>query len=89
MVLKIEVFISQPSCSGGRLVLRLMEEIKKEYGGRVEVEVLKGLTEKVKEYDLKVSPAIIIDRDVRIIGVCPSKQTLRNALREAGVAPAS
>jgi hypothetical protein len=85
MALKVEVFTSQPSCSGGRLVLRLMDEIKREYGDRVEVEVFKGLTEKAKEYGLKVSPAIIIDKDVRIIGVCPSKQTMRNALREAGV----
>jgi len=32
MTLKIEVFTSLPSCSGGRLVLRLIDEIKKEYG---------------------------------------------------------
>lgn len=85
MALKIEVFTSQPSCSGGRMVLRLIEQIKKEYGDKIEVEVFKGLTDKAKEYDLKVSPAIIIDKDVRIIGVCPSKQTLKNAIREAGV----
>jgi hypothetical protein len=85
MALKIEVFTSQPSCSGGRMVLRLMEQIKREYGDKIEVEVFKGLTDKAKEYGLKVSPAIIIDKDVRIIGVCPSKQTLKNAIREAGV----
>ncbi len=86
MALKIEVFTSLPSCSGGRLVLRLIDEIKKEYGDRIDVEVFKGPCEKAKEYGLKVSPAIVIDRDVRIIGVCPSKNTLRNALREAGLA---
>jgi hypothetical protein len=62
-----------------------MDEIKRDYGEKIEVEVFKGLTEKAKEYGLKVSPAIIIDKDVRIIGVCPSKQTLKNAIREAGV----
>lgn len=85
MALKIEVFTSLPSCSGGRMVLKLMEQIKKEYGDKIEVEVIKGPTDKTKEYGLKVSPAIIIDKDVRIIGVCPSKQTLKNAIREAGV----
>jgi hypothetical protein len=63
----------------------LIQQIKKDYGNKIEVEVFKGLTEKAKEYGLKVSPAIIIDKDVRIIGVCPSKQTLKNAIREAGV----
>jgi len=83
--LKIEVFTSQPSCSGGRLMLRLLDEIKEEYGDKVEVEVYRGPSEKAKEYGLTVSPAIIIDRDVRIIGVCPTKKTLREAIREAGV----
>jgi len=85
MALKIEVFTSQPSCSGGRLVLRLIDEIKKEYGEKIEVEINSGPNEKAKSYGLKVSPAIIIDKDVRIIGVCPSKKTLRDAIREAGV----
>ena len=85
MPLKIEVFTSQPSCSGGRLMLRLVDEIKREYGDKVEVEVYRGPSEKAKEYGLTVSPAIIIDGDVRIIGVCPTKKTLREAIREAGV----
>jgi hypothetical protein len=56
------------------MVLRLVDEIKRDYEEKIEV-----------EYDLKVSPAIIIDKDIRIIGVCPSKKTLKNAIREAGV----
>jgi len=67
------------------MVLRLMDQIKKEYGDKIEVKVFKGITDEAKEYGLKVSPAIVIDKDVRIIGVCPSKQTLKNAIREAGV----
>ena len=85
MALKVEVFTSQPSCSGGRLVLKLIDEVKREYGDKIEVEVYKGPSEKAKEYDLKVSPAIVIDKDIRIIGVCPSKATLIDALREAGI----
>ena len=30
-------------------------------------------------------PTIVIDKDIRIIRVCPSKETLREAPREAGV----
>jgi predicted DsbA family dithiol-disulfide isomerase len=85
MPMKVEVFTSQPPCSGGRVVLKLIEEIKKEYGNKIEVEIHKGPTEKAKEYGLKVSPAIVIDKDIRIIGVCPSKATLIDALREAGL----
>jgi len=84
-VLKVEVFTSEPSCSGGRLVLKLIEEIKSEYGDKIEVEIYKGPGEKTKEYNLTVSPAIVIDKDIRIIGVCPSKATFVDALREAGL----
>ena len=65
--------------------MKLIEEIRKEYGDKIEIETYKGPTEKAKEYDLKVSPAIVIDKDIRIIGVCPSKTTLTDALREAGL----
>ena len=63
----------------------MMEEIKEEYGDRIEVQVYKGLCDRLKAYKLEVSPAVIIDEDIRIIGVCPSKETLKEALREAGV----
>ena len=85
MALKVEVFTSQPSCSGGRLLLRLMDEIKQEYGDSIDVEVFKGTCSKATEYGLEVSPAIVIDSDIRIIGVCPSKETFKDALREAGI----
>ena len=85
MTLLVEVFTSLPPCSGGRLVLRLIEEIKKEYGDSIEVKIHKGISDKTKEYGLEVSPAIIIDKDIQIIGVCPSKETLHDAFREAGL----
>ena len=85
MPVKVEVFVSQPPCSGGRLLLKLMDEIKQEYGDKTEVEIHRGLDEKAKEYRLKVSPALIIDGDIRIIGVCPTKKTIKEALREAGI----
>lgn len=85
MPLKVEVFTSQPPCSGGRLLLKLMEEIREEYGDQIELQVYKGPCDQLKKYKIDVSPAIVIDKDIRIIGVCPSKQTLEDALREAGV----
>lgn len=85
MPLKAEVFTSQPPCSGGRLLLKLMEKIREEYEDQIELQVYKGPCDQLKKYKIDVSPAIVIDKDIRIIGVCPSKQTLEDALREAGV----
>lgn len=66
-------------------MLRLIEKIKEEYMDRIEVEVYKGVNQKLGKYQIATSPAIVIDKDVRIIGVCPSEETLKEALREAGV----
>lgn len=84
-MIKVEVFASEPPCSGGRLLLRLIEEIRDEYAGRAEFEIFYGENDKTSEYDIRTTPAIVVDKDIRIIGVCPSKETLKNALFEAGV----
>ena len=85
MPIRVEVFTSEPPCSGGRLVLKLIEKIKEEYGDKIEVEIYRGVCQKLEEYGIKASPAIVIDKDIRLIGVCPSEETLRDALREAGL----
>ena len=85
MAIKVEVFISQPPCSGSRQLLKLIEEIKREYGERIKVEIYRGHCDKTKEYGIKYTPALVIDRDIRIIGVCPTKRTIKEALREAGI----
>ncbi|MEM1785326.1 MAG: thioredoxin family protein [Candidatus Bathyarchaeia archaeon] len=85
MPVKVEVFTSEPPCSGGRLLLKLVEKIRGEYEGKIEVEIYRGVNPKLSEYGITASPAIVIDKDIRIIGVCPSEETLKEALREAGV----
>ncbi|MDH5816415.1 MAG: thioredoxin family protein [Candidatus Nezhaarchaeales archaeon] len=87
MKVKVEVFTSEPPCSGGRLLLKLIEKIKEEYKDKIDVEIYRGPNPKLSEYGISSSPAIVIDKDIRIIGVCPSEETLREALREAGVIP--
>jgi len=85
MAIKVEVFTSEPPCAGGRLLLKLIDKIKEEYKDRIDVEIFKGVNQKLGEYQIATSPAVVIDKDIRIIGVCPSEETLKEALREAGV----
>jgi predicted DsbA family dithiol-disulfide isomerase len=83
--LLVEVFASLPPCSGGRLVRKMMKVIEEKYGDRVEIKIYEGINEKVEEYGIETTPAIVIDEDIRIIGVAPSMETLENALKEAGL----
>ena len=85
MKLLVEVFSSLPSCSGGRAVKKLMREVAERYGDRVEIKFYEGENDKTKEYGIETTPAIVVDRDIRIIGVSPTMETMENALKEAGL----
>ena len=41
--------------------------------------------ERMAELGLKVVPAMVIEKLVRIEGICPSRETLWKALREFGL----
>jgi len=84
-MITVEVITSVPPCSGGRLLLKRVEQLKQEYGEQIEIVKYEGVNEKTEEYEIVNGPAIIIDKDIRITGMCPSIETLHNALREAGL----
>ena len=82
---KIEAFLSVPTCSGGISLSRLLKEIEREFGDKVEIVTYEGHNELFEEYGLTAAPAVVVGELVRIIGVCPSKESLVSALREAGL----
>ena len=82
---KIEAFLSIPTCSGGVNLSRLLQEIEGEFGDRVEVIIYKGRHELFEKYNLTAAPALVIGELVRIMGVCPSKESLISALKEVGL----
>ena len=82
---KIEAFLSVPTCSGGIALSRLLKEIERDYNNKVEIFTYKGNNELFQEYRLTAAPAIVVEELVRIMGTCPSKETLIAALYEAGM----
>lgn len=82
---KVEAFLSVPTCSGGVSLSKLLREIEQEFGDKVEIITYEGRNELFEEYDLTAAPAIVVGELVRIMGVCPSKESLVSALREAGL----
>ena len=45
----------------------------------------KGRHELFEKYNLTAAPALVIGELVRTMGVCPSKESLLSALKEAGL----
>ena len=87
MKIKMEVFSGDPPCSGCTNLLKLADEYQERYKNRLEVIKLIGTQaiEKFNEYGLGCTPATVINGLIRIEGICPSYNTLDNALKEAGL----
>jgi len=82
---KIEAFLSTPTGSSDSNLSSLLREIKEEFGNRVEIAIYKEGNELFEEYNLTSTPAVVIEELIKIMGFCPSKETLLSALREVGM----
>jgi len=87
MKLRMEVFSGDPPCPGCAAILALADEYARKYKGKLEVIKLVGqeAVPKFEEYKLSCVPAVVINEKIRIEGICPSRTTLDNALREGGL----
>ena len=87
MKVKMEVFSGDPPCSSCTELLKLADEYQKKYKDNLEVIKLIGkeATVKFNEYGLGCTPATVINNSIRIEGICPSRDTLDNALKGAGL----
>jgi hypothetical protein len=87
MKVRMEVFSGDPPCPGCVAIMVLADEYAKQYKGRLEVVKLVGqeAMPKFEEYKLSCVPAVVINEKIRIEGICPSRNTLDNALREGGL----
>jgi predicted DsbA family dithiol-disulfide isomerase len=87
MKVRMEVFSGDPPCPGCVAILALADEYAKKHTGKLEVSKLVGeaAVAKFEEYKLGCVPAVVINEKIRIEGICPSRTTLDNALREGGL----
>jgi hypothetical protein len=83
--IKVEVFFSEPACSGGVAVRRLIEDVGRTYGEEMEVVYHHGRDAAYEDLKLSSAPAIIVGDLVRFIGLCPTREGFIGALREAGL----
>lgn len=81
----VEVFLSVPACSGGMSLMRLMKEIESEYGDQLDIQVYHGRNELYDKYNLTAAPAVVVGDLVRMMGVCPDKESMIAALKECGL----
>jgi hypothetical protein len=86
LVVKVEVFTAEPPCAGCSKLLGIADLLREKYGERVEVTKHIGPCEEFNKYRLTVVPAVVFNQGrIKIMGVCPSMQTIEASLKEMGV----
>jgi hypothetical protein len=83
----MEVFSGDPPCAACANLLALADEYARKHQGNLEVvkHIGQSAMTRFDELGLWCTPAIVINELIRIEGVCPSRETLDNALQEAGL----
>jgi hypothetical protein len=87
-LVELEVFSGDPPCPGCVALVELAKQVKTRYSdGELNLTVFIGEEgmAKFEEYGLFCVPAAVVNRSIRIEGMCPSEATLNNALREGGL----
>jgi Thioredoxin domain len=82
---KVEAFFSTTTCSNSASLIKLLKEIQEEFGEKVEVITYQGHNEIFDKYNLTALPAVVVEELVKIVGFCPSKESLISALKEVGM----
>lgn len=82
---KVEVFLSTSICSNSARLTDLLKEIQEEFGEKVEIITYQGQNEIFDKYNLTALPAVVVEELVKIVGFCPSKESLISALKEVGL----
>jgi len=86
LVVKVEVFTAEPPCAGCSKLLEIADLLKEKYSERVEVIKHIGPCEEFSKHHLTVVPAVVFNEGrIKIMGVCPSIQTIEASLKEMGV----
>ena len=83
--LKIEAFLSSPPCPNSLALVGVLNEIVEEYNEKVELITYEGPNEAFDHYNLTATPAVVVEELIKMMGFCPSKESLVFALKEIGL----
>ena len=83
--IKVEAFLSPETCPVNDDLLKLLNEIRDEFAERVEIIIYSEHNELFENYNLTAKPAIVIEEIIKIMGFCPSKESIISGMKEVGL----
>lgn len=82
----MEVFTAEPPCAGCVKLLQMADEFAQQYKGKVQVIKHIGPSKEFDAYRLTLVPAVVFNEgEIKIVGVCPDRETIIASLKEMGM----
>jgi hypothetical protein len=82
---KIEAFLSEPQTTADVRLSQLLVRFEVELGEKLQIAIFGEDNVLFDKYNLTRTPAVVIGEMIKIIGVCPSDESIFSALKELGI----
>ena len=82
---KIETFLSKPPTPDGVHLSQMLENLQEKFGETLQITIFGKDDDLFKAYNLTSTPAVVIGEMVKIMGFCPSEESIISALKDLGI----
>lgn len=82
---KIEAFLSTPPTNDDICLSQLLEKLEAELDGKLQIAIYAKDHDHFNGYKLTSIPAVVIGEMIKIVGFCPSEESIISALKDMGV----
>ena len=83
--IRIQAFLSESSTPNDINLTQMLESLQTEFEEKLQITFLKSNDDLISKYNLTSTPALVIGEMIKIMGFCPSKESIVSALKELGV----
>jgi protein-disulfide isomerase len=77
----VKVFGTEPPCTKCNAAYNAAKKVQKRIGGGVVVEKYSALSEEGDEYGIMMTPTVVVDGEVVVVGKVPSEKKLEAIIR--------
>jgi len=82
---KIEAFLSTPATAGDERLTSLLKGLEEKFGENTTITTFDRDDDLFGKYNLTGTPAVVIGEMIKIMGFCPSEESILSALKDLGV----
>jgi len=83
--IKIEAFLSIPQTPDDVSLSQILDNLRAKFGEKLRITISGKEESLFKVYNLTRTPAVVIGEMIKIMGFCPSEESIISALNDLGI----